>query len=264
MKAILKYLRLYKAFFSTGLIVDLEYRSNFISKVIVDIIWYGLQIIFFEVLFSHTSSMSGWTLEKTKVFLGLLFVTDSVFMIVLSDNLDGFTNLIKRGDLDLLLTKPVSSQFMISFQKVSVSLIPSFAISSSYFIYSVYHLPNLQWERVLWLLLFVPCGLICLYSIRFMLSATSVLFSKADHLQFLWYSAYHLGTKPDAIYPPWIRFLLMSVLPVSMVASVPARFVTEEPDWWILVWTIFWSLSLLQMTRVYWKFVLRRYVSASS
>ncbi len=38
-------------------------------------------------------------------------------MIILSENLDQFSEKVHKGDLDLLLAKPVNSQFMISLQK---------------------------------------------------------------------------------------------------------------------------------------------------
>ena len=47
-------------------------------------------------------------------------VVDALYMILFHDNLDSFSQKTTKGELDLLLAKPVNSQFMMSCQKVSV------------------------------------------------------------------------------------------------------------------------------------------------
>ncbi len=259
-----KYLRIYLSFFRTGFIADIEYRANFLFRVITDTVWYSAQIIGFEVIFSHTKSVAGWDIEKTRVFLGLLFMVDAIYMIALSDNLDKLSDRVRKGDLDLLLLKPINSQFMISFQRVSTSLISNFIIGIIYFGMALYHLPDLNPFRLLWLLLLIPCGLGSLYSFRFMIAATSVIFTKADNMQFVWHQVYRLGMRPDQIYSRWLRLIILSVIPVAMVASVPARFVVGPPDWGLAVWSLVWTGCCLWASTKYWKMALRYYSSASS
>ena len=259
-----KYLLIYLSFIRTGFIADLEYRANFLFRVLTDTIWYAAQIIAFDVLFKHTNSIGTWNHEKTRVFLGVLFVSDAIYMITLSDNLDRLAERVRKGDLDLLLLKPINSQFMISFQRVSTSLISNFVMASAFLIYGCSQLPDFDLSRVFWLLLLIPCGIGCLYGFRFMIAATSVIFTKADNLQFLWYQIYRLGMRPDQIYSRWIRYIILSVIPVAMVASVPARFIVGPPDLALVAWTLLWTIFIIWCSNKYWNMALRFYSSASS
>jgi ABC-2 type transport system permease protein len=259
-----RYLSLYASFIRVGFIADMEYRANFISRVVTDIFWYAAQIIAFEVLFNHAPQIAGWDRAKTRVFLGLLFMVDALFMIAFSDNMERLGEKVRKGDLDLLLVKPINSQFMVSLQKVSTSLVMNFILACCFFAYAFSTLPEANALRLLWLLILVPCGLVSIYAFRFIVAATSIIFTKADNMQFMWYQFYRLGMRPDSIYQRWLRLFILSLVPVAMVGSVPARFIVGEPDFYLLAWTILWSSCVLWISHLYWNFALKHYSSASS
>ncbi|MFV8257246.1 ABC transporter permease [Bdellovibrio bacteriovorus] len=259
-----KYLSLYAALFRTSFIADLEYRVNFITRIATDIFWYLAQIMTFEVLFRHTPKIGDWNLEQMRVFLGVVFVVDGLYMIILSENLDQFSEKVRKGDLDLLLAKPINSQFMISLQKASTAMIGNLIIASSWFIYSIIQLSNFEWLRLFWLLLLIPCGLVALYAMRFFMASTAVIFARSENLQFIWYQIYRLGMRPDSIYVPWFKWMLLTALPVGVIASVPARALLEPPDFALFAWVVVLSGILIYLTNKFWKFALRFYSSASS
>ena len=60
-----------------------------------------------------------------RVFMGAMFLTDVLYMILIMDNIEGVFSLVRRGDLDIYLTKPVNSQFMVSFRKVGTAFFQS-------------------------------------------------------------------------------------------------------------------------------------------
>lgn len=261
---IFKYLRLYKAMFRASFIADLEYRANFLTRFVTDIFWYIAQIITFEVLFTHTNQIGGWNLSQMRVFLGVVFIVDALYMIILSENLDQFSEKVRKGDLDLLLAKPINSQFMISLQKASTAAIGNLCIACSWFLYSLVQLHDFQWIRLLWLIILIPCGLVAVYSMRFMMASTAVIFAKSENLQFIWYQIYRLGMRPDSIYVPWMKWLLLTALPVGVIASVPARALLEPPHYGLMSWVIILTLLLLYGTNRFWRFALKFYSSASS
>ncbi len=136
-----KYLRLYLAFFRASLVADLEYRANFITRIFTDIVWYSAQIITFESLFLHTQRVGDWDVHQTRVFLGLVFIVDAFYMILFHDNLDRMNTSIRKGDLDLLLVKPVSSQFMLSCQRVTTAMIGNLFIGVGWFVWALWSIP---------------------------------------------------------------------------------------------------------------------------
>ncbi len=264
MKNLKKHWILFKAFFKASLVADLEYRTNFTTRIVTDIFWYAAQIFTFENIFLHTDKVGSWNLEQTRVFLGVLFVVDAFYMILFSDNLDRFSERIRKGELDLLLAKPVNSQFMLSFQRVNTAIIGNLIIGTTWLAFALNGLNDFNWLRLLWLMVLIPAGLISLYSIRFCISALAVIFTKAENLQYLWFQIYRLGMRPDSIYFPWLKFLLLTVLPVAAIASIPAKALLDPPSFLLFTWVICWSGCLLYISHRFWRWCLGFYSSASS
>lgn len=264
MKKLKKYFKLLFAFSIASFKADLEYRANFVTRIVTDIFWYAAQIITFETIFLHTDNIGGWTIEQMRVFLGLVFVVDALYMIFFHDNLDKMSERVRKGELDLLLAKPVNSQFMLSFQRISTALVGNLLIGLSWLIYSLSSLPDLQLSRIWWLCLLIPSGLMSIYSIRFIFCSMSLLFTRAENIQYLFFQLYKLGMRPDSIYSPWIRYLILTIIPVALIASVPARSLTAPADFALFLWAPFWSVILVFISHLFWNWCLKNYSSASS
>jgi ABC-2 type transport system permease protein len=264
MKNFKKYIRLLVAFFKASLVADLEYRANFATRIITDCFWYAAQIISFETIFRHTSKIGDWNVEQTRVFLGMLFIVDACYMVLFSENLDKISERVRKGEMDLLLTKPLNSQFMLSCQRMNTAILGNLVLGCIWLLGSLAHLPDFNWLRLLWLIILIPAGLLSLYSIRFAFSATALIFTRTDNLQYLWFQIYRLGMRPDSIYVPWLKFAVLTFLPVAVVASVPARALLDPPDLLLFGWVLIWTFALLYFSHRYWNYCLKFYSSASS
>ena len=264
LQKIKKYLSLYKAFFKASLVADLEYRLNFVILIIGEFIWYSTQLILFEVLYRHTKIIGEWNIDQMRVFIFLVLFIDSIYMILWDPSFSIFTENVRKGTLDLLLMKPINSMFMLSSQRVSVSHIPCFLITFGGLIWSLQQLPEFNWFKLLWLIILIPTGLSVIFCGRFALNSTSIIFTRADFLQYIWYSAFRLGLRPDAIYSGFLRIILIFIVPFAMVASIPARILLESPQAWMIAWALILPFILFFLLKKYWNFCLRHYSSASS
>lgn len=259
-----KYAGLFFSFFKASLISELEYRFNIGARIVTDILWYIAQLSVFEVIFKHTNSLNGWTLAETRVFMGCLFITDALYMMLFTENLDRMGEKVRKGDLDLLLVKPVNSQWMLSFQKVSVAYLGNIAIATVWLVYALSKIPDFQWVHIAWLTFTIPIGISIIYSIRFMTSATALFFTRADAVTYIWYQVYRLGTRPDNLYPMILRYAVLSVIPIAFLASVPAQIILGKtgPGW--LLWGAALGGFLVYVSSRVWNRGLRAYSSASS
>ncbi len=261
---IIKYLGIYNAFFKASFAADLEYRLNFVFLMIAEFVWYSTQLILFEVLYRHTKIIGDWTISQMRVFIFLVLFIDSIYMILWDPNFSAFTDNVRKGSLDLLLTKPINSMFMISSQRISVSHIPCLFITAAGFIWALLQLPDFHWFKLLWLIFLIPAGLSVIFCGRFALNCSAILFTRADFLQYIWYSLFRLGLRPDAIYSGFVRFILIFIIPFSMIASIPTRILLETTEPWMLAWSLVLPFILIYLLRKYWTFCLKFYSSASS
>ena len=260
-----RYFGILAAFFKASAISDLEFRLNFAVKIVTDIIWYAVQLSIFEVLFKHTTNISGWTIESTRVFMGVLFIVDAIWMMLFWENLDRMSDKIRRGELDLLLVKPVNSQFMLSFQKMNPAYIGNVLLVLIWLTWSLHQLPGeFAWSRLLLLLVTIPCAVCITYGMRFFFSAMALIFTRAENINYIWYQIYRLATRPDTIYPPWLRYVILTILPMGFVASVPARLILGTPDLLLIAAALGLAAIFLFLSSRFWRYALRFYTSASS
>lgn len=259
-----KYLRLFSILLKTSLIADLEFRVNFSLRIITDIMWYLMQVLSFEVLFNYTPQIGDWDRYQMRVFLGVLFIVDSLYMIFVQDNVDRFADKVRKGELDFILAKPVSSQFLVSFQKIATASFGNLFIAIVFFAYSISQIENFNWYRMFWFILVLPTSFIVVYTSRFFFTCLNLIFVKSESVQFLWYNCYKLGMRPDSIYFPFMKFILLTVFPMSFVASVPARMLLEPPNTLLIIWSLIVGPLFLYLSNRFWTYCLKHYASASS
>lgn len=244
---------------------DFEYRTNIVLRIIGEFTWYAMQLSVFEVLYLHTKTISGWDINDMRVFMGALFFGDVLYMIMLHENMEYLGSIVRKGDLDLYLTKPVNSQFMISFRKVSVSYLINLLIISTYLGWAV---TNLSHPVSIWQLLsfgaLIFFGVCIFYALRFMFATLTVITQDAGNIQFVWHQMYRLATRPDPIYPMFLRYLIFTFFPVAFFASVPSRILVEGVQWYFMVASPALAVVLIWLSHVWWEKALRGYSSASS
>ena len=67
------------------------------------------------------------------VFISLALFVDSIYMILLDNSFVKFNDDVRRGNLDLLLTKPISSMFTLGSQRMSATHFSCFFITGRWF-----------------------------------------------------------------------------------------------------------------------------------
>ena len=112
----MRYLRLYLYFLRFSISRAAEFRVDFYFRVVMDVVYYAVNLAFFGIIYTQTAVVGGWTLDQAYVFVaGFLFV-DAVNMTVVANNMWVLPQLINKGDLDYYLVRPVSSLFFLSLR----------------------------------------------------------------------------------------------------------------------------------------------------
>ena len=263
-RALFKHLRIWRSLLKMNWMESLEYRLNFFSRIVVEVLWYGTQLSIFEVLYTHTNSIAGWEIQHIRVFMGTLFLSDCIWMMFFHENFDNFSRLVKKGELDLILTKPVNAQFMVSVRKANLVYFTNMILVLGYLVWAIQRLetppPLFNYVKYLFLLFW---GLWITYSCRMFFAALTLRIHDANSLTYTWYQFYRLGTRPHALYPSWLRLVVTFVLPVGLIASVPASNLLFESDRMLYLSPIV-AFFFFYLARRAWLWGLRSYSSASS
>jgi ABC-2 type transport system permease protein len=105
---------------------------------------------------------------------------------------------------------------------------------------------------------------VILYALWFVLAATSIWFVKTWNATEVLRAALTAGRYPISAYPPALRTLFTLVLPVAFLTTVPAEAILGRLHWpWALASALVAAVSFT-ISRLFWRFALRFYTSASS
>jgi len=258
-----RYLEVLGLFWSTAIAAELEYRANFLIALLSSL---GNLIgsLFGLSLFYRTGyNFRGWTWEETLVVLGIFTLLQGFSSTFLSPNLNKIVQQVQQGTLDFVLLKPISSQFWLSTRTLSPWGLPDLIFGLVLISYAGQQL-GLGLSNYLFSIIPLIFGLASLYSLWFMLGATSIWFVKIYNVTEVLRGLLEAGRYPMVAYPAAYRFFFTFVIPVAFLTTIPAEAMLRRAELSWVTGAGLLALGLLYATRVFWKFALRFYTSASS
>ena len=90
---------------------------------------------FYIIIFQHTSTIgrdTGWGPHEFFIFLATTWIVNSLVQAFFMPNANEFSELIRTGNLDFALLKPIDTQFLISSPRLSGRRSPILAWGLAY------------------------------------------------------------------------------------------------------------------------------------
>lgn len=265
-----RYLRLMLAFARFGLANELAFRANFAVKIVVEALWLGILLLFYNTIFGKTRQIATWTREEYLFFIGCHYALAGVIEAFFLSNCNGFPEMIRSGDLDFILLRPIDEQFLVTTRWVDWSAVASILFGTAVMGFS---LNDMHWPfdplRAGAFGVMFGCGVALTYSLLVLLTSVTVWMVRNQSLMELWWMFTTLMRYPREIYRgqwgfPFGLFFTF-VIPVVLVINVPARIMVKPLDEpYLLVLMAVFSVVLLWASRRFFRFALQSYRSASS
>lgn len=260
-----RYFRLYAHFLRFSFTKALQFRLDFSFRILMDILYYLVNILFFKVIFLHTSFLGGWSAEQMMVFVSCYLMADAINMTVFSNNMWWLPNFINKGELDYYLIRPVSPLFFLSLREFSANSFLNLLMAGSFFIYSLIQLPNsFSFGDLALLVLLILNGALIYYCTQMMMILPVFWTQSARGFVDLFYSMGLAMERPDKIYRGWLRVVFTVILPFSLIASFPVRIFFDGLHWGTFLHLTAVSLALWGVMLFTWRQGLKNYSSASS
>src|SRR6476661_8494180 len=139
-----RYLRLYLYFLRFSFSKAMEFRLDFTFRILMDCIYYLMNIALYTVLFLHTDLIAGWTKGQMLVFVGSYMLIDAISMTVFSNNMWWLPYYINRGELDYYLIRPVSPLYFLSLREFAANSFVNLIIAISFLIWALVN-SEVQW-----------------------------------------------------------------------------------------------------------------------
>ncbi len=274
-------------FARNSLVRDMSFRTNFILQCITSVSWTLMNWAFFKIIFLQASSIgkgTGWNESEFFIFLGTVWIINSIVQTFFMPNAEEFSELIRTGNLDFALLKPIDTQFLISFTRLNWPSLSNFFVGMLIVAWYTWQL-SMQPENPLVFrpvnlvlyLLFILAGVTIMYSVMLALASTSVWLGRNQNLYMIWFYLTNFYRYPMEIYQRgaigWgLWGFFMFVIPILVVANVPARVMAQPvrasggSPWeiWMIVLLGVAAVVSLIVSRQIFRWALSSYRSASS
>jgi len=274
----LRYLRVLATFARNSLIRDMTFRVNFLINVASSISWVLMNLGFYLLVFRFAPSIgarTGWEQWPFFAFLATGLLINSAVHALFMVNADELSELIRTGNLDFVLLRPIDTQFVVSLTRIDWSALGNFCVGLVLLgtaLVRMNYVPGVL-ECLLYAF-FVVCGVAIYYSLMIALAASSVWLGRNLSLLDFWFYITTFARYPMEIYQGRfgtpLRAAFTWVIPVLVVVNVPARLLVQSvrpstaSDWFLAAFTVAAAVASLVASRMVFQAALRSYRSSGS
>ena len=248
-----------------GVMNDLQYRVNFALQILQSVIAVAVGLIVFQLVFSYTTELNGWTQPELLAILGVQTLMAGVIRSLIQPNMMRLTEDVMDGKLDHALTKPVDAQVLISVRRVELWQAVDIVIGAAIIGIALVRLGgDLGVADALAFGVAIVFGALLLYCFWLVLATGAFWVVNMWFLPDLFEGVFQTGRWPVGIYPDWLRFGITFLVPIAFAITVPAEAVTARLDWQTLVFAGVFTVVAFVFSRWFWRFGLKHYTGASA
>src|SRR5204862_6207937 len=158
-----------------SLIREMSFKANFLLWMLVEVLWFVGQIVFFSIIFGNVDRIGDWTKWEVVLLIGTHQMIAQLFQAFFFVNVAAIPELVRTGKLDSLLVLPIDSQFAVSTKQFGLDSIINAALGGAVVCISMTRLGTVP--NALSIILYVTAlgfGIAVHYSIMLGLAAVSV------------------------------------------------------------------------------------------
>ena len=262
----LRYLNIYRALWQNSVMRDMQFKLNFLLWIVVEFMWFGLQLAFVAVIYSHTERIATWSKWEVVLLTGASQFIQQTFHAVFLNNIVGLSEHVRTGRLDFMLLLPVNSRFLISLRTVDLGSFAGAFGGLAVMVYACYQMtlvPTLT--QTVGFLVLCLVGILIHYSLMFALASISFLSVKAQGIVWGYYNLFNIARLPDGAFRGAFRAVFTFGIPMLLVSNVPVKLLASKlSSPWEIVWLIGMAGICGLISELGWRWAMTRYTSASS
>src|SRR5258708_20110181 len=115
-----RYLSIYTALWRNSVVREMGFKTNFLLWIVVELLWFALQLCFIVVIYQHTDHIGDWRKWEVVMLVGASHFIQQLFTAIFLTNCVQLSELVRSGKLDFMLLLPVNTRFIISLRQVDL------------------------------------------------------------------------------------------------------------------------------------------------
>ena len=240
----------------------MQYRKNFLTSIIISILYSFVFPLFQLMFFKTTRGFDGWTIDQVMFFQSIFLLWTGIIQTLFNDVLSLMGALVLQGGFDRLLLlpyPPLLSLFTRGFNYYSLGSVLTGFIGAIYFIVRLevaITLPNITMFLIL--LLF---GLVFYAALLIICCSFILRWTYFSRMREILEKLFFFTSMPAEVFNGTSKLVYMVIFPISIWAYFPAQALLNRLNVYVypsmLVCVVFFILSIF-----IWDHHLKRYTSA--
>lgn len=259
------YLKMIGHFWRLCIARETHYRANFIALAGVAAVQTVMTILPMLLVYSYADTVSGWSQAESLALVGLFQAALAIHELVGSGGAYRLSADIQRGDLDLILIRPVNAQFYVTFRYVSLPNLANVVVGALVFAIGISRsdMP-ISLSGIVQAAVVFMCGLVLFSAV--ILGGNYIAFraTTIEGLNWMLQDVAAMGRYPISFYPLAVRFFLTGIMPVAFVTVLPIDALRGSLGWDTCALAIAFVVLAVLLLRWWWDNSVRHYSSASS
>ncbi len=223
----------------------------------------ALFVVFLNFALVGTKSLAGYSREEIIFFYLSFNLIDTLSQMFFREAYR-FRDLIITGNLDLVLTKPISPLIRVLLggtDPLDFIVLIFITIAVSWYGINYITVNPLHWLGYIFM---IAMSLLIATAFHIFVLGLGIMTTAVDHMLLVYRDFTGTMRIPVDLYIEPIRFLLTFVIPLGIMMSFPPKVLIGILSPVFIVMTMVLALVALYLSIFFWNFSLKKYTSASS
>ena len=264
LQRITTYLKVWQHFGKNALQETFINRGSNILFMLGKIIRLGMSLLFLFLIRENIDVFAGYTSDQMIVFFLTYQIIDIVGQVIYR-GVYIFSNLVRSGEFDFLLTQPIHPLFRALTGKPDINdfifLFPNILLTG--YILSLLHLTITTWS-ILWYVVLLINAFLIVTALHILVLVVGILTTEVDGVIWIYRDLSHMGRFPVSIYMEPLRFALFFLIPIGMMITIPTEILLGLQPSYSTVWAFLVGFGSFLVSLKIWEWALQHYSSTGS
>lgn len=258
--------KLHRIFIKQDLKKLMEYKIDFLTGALGMLLTQAINLFFLNIIFSQIPDLNGYTFEQIVFVYGFALLPKAIDHLFF-DNLWAIGYfIIRKGDFDKYLTRPVSTLFAVTVEKFQVDAFGELVVGVAFLCYS---LPKIGVSfSVVNILLFAAAVFFATFiytGVKLITASIAFWTKRSGSVIYMFYMINDFAKYPVTIYNKVVRAIVSYIIPFAFTAFFPASyFISGGSALFKIGGTVVAAAALMALGIFVWNRGVSSYESAGS
>jgi len=261
MREIIKHLRIWLKLIKLNFMSQMEYRANFVSGILMETGYLFAKIMYVIVAYRAGRRIAGFGPDEILVFVGSYVAITGFYAGLLATNLFQLSGLVRDGSFDLILVKPVNTQFYATFRRSEIGALLFDTIAGiAMVIIGIARIGSgFDIVKILGWALFAASGAAVGYALWVIPISLVFRIVRADAIAGLADAFWDFNNVPMIVYGKWGQAIGTYAIPIFLVTNYPALFARGRRTTLAFAWGLAAPVGFGLIASLCWNSGVRRY-----